>query len=24
VNPNMDTIQSYIQQLREFLRDQTL
>jgi tetratricopeptide (TPR) repeat protein len=24
VNPNMDTIQSYIQQLREFLRDQPL
>jgi tetratricopeptide (TPR) repeat protein len=24
VNPNMDTIQSYIQQLREFLRDQTI
>jgi tetratricopeptide (TPR) repeat protein len=24
VNPNMDTIQSYIQQIREFLRNQTL
>jgi tetratricopeptide (TPR) repeat protein len=24
VNPNMDTIQSYIQKLREFLRNQTL
>jgi tetratricopeptide (TPR) repeat protein len=24
VNPNMDTIQSYIQQLREFLKNQTL
>jgi tetratricopeptide (TPR) repeat protein len=23
VNPNMDTIQSYIQQIREFLRNQT-
>ena len=24
VNPNMDTIQSYIRQIREFLRNQAL